>query len=531
MLSMIAEVKQHISELSRTDWLLTAGIVFCAILARIVPGLRIIDDAYITYRYAYNIASGLGFVYNVGEAVLGTTTPLYTLLMAATGIITGNSQAIYPQASVIWNALFDAAGCVLLYLIARRLFSGILVQRIPGLMVALIWAIAPRSVTFAIGGMETSLYISLMLGAFCTWLYQSTRISAGLTALAFLTRPDALIWAGPLGIAMIIAHWLETTDKPLQKRIPWIEGGVFAGIILPWVLFSWVNYGSLLTNSVSAKAVAYIIEPLQALTTLLGVYITIFAENVVFGEGLPLVIASIVYLFLYIIGSVFFIRQTWHSLPIILFPWLYLITFAAANPLIFRWYGSPPIPILMLLAVGGVWTVMRDRAGIKTAQRTTAVIGTIWLSFSLTAWELNPDHGPNRPAPEMAWFELELLYADAAQSLPQTDGAVVAAGDIGAVGWYSNAPLLDTLGLVSPQSIEFYPLEAEQVVDTTAYAIAPELIEQETPDYIITLEAYVRNTLLQSDSFEEQYTLIRTLPTGIYGSEGMLVFERSNRGG
>ena len=41
------------------------------------------DDAYITYRYARNLATGHGFVYNLGDLYLGTTTPLYTLLLAA----------------------------------------------------------------------------------------------------------------------------------------------------------------------------------------------------------------------------------------------------------------------------------------------------------------------------------------------------------------------------------------------------------------------------------------------------------------
>src|SRR5262245_8251292 len=40
------------------------------------------DDALITFRYAENIADGSGFVYNIGEKVLGTTTFLNTLLIA-----------------------------------------------------------------------------------------------------------------------------------------------------------------------------------------------------------------------------------------------------------------------------------------------------------------------------------------------------------------------------------------------------------------------------------------------------------------
>src|SRR2546423_247510 len=40
------------------------------------------EDFYITLRYAQNIVHGVGFAYNAGEPVLGTTTPLYTLLLA-----------------------------------------------------------------------------------------------------------------------------------------------------------------------------------------------------------------------------------------------------------------------------------------------------------------------------------------------------------------------------------------------------------------------------------------------------------------
>jgi len=40
------------------------------------------DDAFITFRYAKNLADGLGFVYNPGEHVYGTSSPGFALLMA-----------------------------------------------------------------------------------------------------------------------------------------------------------------------------------------------------------------------------------------------------------------------------------------------------------------------------------------------------------------------------------------------------------------------------------------------------------------
>ena len=51
-------------------------IFMLAITARVIPGASTIDDSFITYRYARNILSGEGFVYNPGEYVLGMITPL-----------------------------------------------------------------------------------------------------------------------------------------------------------------------------------------------------------------------------------------------------------------------------------------------------------------------------------------------------------------------------------------------------------------------------------------------------------------------
>ena len=90
--------------MSRWRWaLIIAGL---ALTARLLPAPRTIDDAFITFRYARNLLNGAGFVYNPGEQVLGTTTPLYTLLMAA---LSGLSRsANFPWIALLINALADA---------------------------------------------------------------------------------------------------------------------------------------------------------------------------------------------------------------------------------------------------------------------------------------------------------------------------------------------------------------------------------------------------------------------------------------
>ena len=48
------------------------------------------DDSYIFYNYAKNIALGNGYVFNIGEKVNATTSPLYPLVLALLYFITKN---------------------------------------------------------------------------------------------------------------------------------------------------------------------------------------------------------------------------------------------------------------------------------------------------------------------------------------------------------------------------------------------------------------------------------------------------------
>ncbi len=499
--------------LRRPDVLAPLALALLAIGLRLLPGLRIIDDAYITYRYARNIMRGVGFVYNPGENVLGTTTPLYTVLMAMLGLLL-RTEAL-PQISVIVNALADGANVVLLFFMVRRLLGHIL----PGVILGLLWAVAPKSVTFAVGGMETSVYIMAMLAAFAAWLAGHTRLSAGLTALAALTRPDALIWAGPLALAMIVERWRA------RRRLPWEEGVVFLGLVLPWLIYGTVRFGSPLTRSIAAKEAAYQVDELQALVTFIQHYATPFFEHETLGPS-GAMIGSLLYLLLSLLGALFLLKIDRRTAPLVIFPWLYLISFSLANPLVFRWYLAPPMPVYFLCILAGLWGVSRQLFR-NAGQWVVAGAGVVWLTLSVAAWELHPSHGPDRPAPEMAWFELELLYERATRelSLVVEMDTVIAVGDIGAVGWYSDAIILDTLGLVSPEATVYYPIPRSMLA-TTAYAVAPDLIMNEQPDYIIILEAYGRNSLMQDARFLGLYRLRDVLETDIYGSEGMLIFER-----
>jgi hypothetical protein len=126
----------------------------------------------------------------------------------------------------------------------------------------------------------------------------------------------------------------------------------------------------------------------------------------------------------------------------------------------------------------------------------------------------------------MAFIRLELLYEKVGRELKQQlkDDQVVAAGDIGAIGYFTGARILDTVGLVTPKASTYYPLpETAYVIN---YAVSTDLIRETKPDFLVILEVYGRNTLLQDTEFNASYTLSKRYETDLYGSEDMLVFER-----
>ena len=190
--------------------------------------------------------------------------------------------------------------------------------------------------------------------------------------------------------------------------------------------------------------------------------------------------------------------------------------------MIFRWYLTPPLPIYFLGIFIGLEVIGRD---IKSPL-PLAIGAVLALGFSLNGWTLHPDHGPDSPAPKMSYIKLEEVYFQVAEDLHSQigDNQTLATGDIGVLGYYTRARILDTVGLISPQSEAFYPLPNAFYI--TNYVIPPGLIHQEKPDFLVLLEVYGRNGLLMDAQFLDEYDLINRIETDIYRSEGMLVYRR-----
>jgi len=496
-------------------------LVLIALTARLLPGARTIDDAYITFRYSRNLLAGEGLVYNPGERVLGTTTPLYAGLLAGFGLFTGGTEAPFPGIAVGINAVADAATCLLLLYLGRKF--GV---PLAGAAAGLVWAVLPFSVTFAIGGLETSVFVLLLTGAAAAHADGRRAWTAGLAALSVLARPDAGLLVAPLFADRLFLAIRRTDREPPR----WREMAAFALPLLAWFGPATLYYGSPIPHSISAKAAAYDLPAAAAFIRLVQHYATPFMDNLTFGSA-GIMAGLVLYPFLALLGSRRLIKNNPRLWPWLAFPWLWFATYAVANPLIFRWYLTPPLPAYIFSITAGAASIRHDLRSAGKSGFVPALVGVLLLAgpplLVLQDWVRAPDHGPDRPAPQMAYIELELKYIEAAELLnpllAATPGStVLAAADIGALGYYSRVPILDTLGLISPAATGYYPTRPEYHVN--AYAVAPDLILDMLPDYIVLLEVYGREGLFKDPAFEDSYALIHTVETDIYDSEGMLIF-------
>lgn len=513
--------------------------------ARFLPGLRTIDDAYITYRYARNILSGLGFTYNPGEFVQGTTTPLYTLLLAFVGLFSGGPNAPFPALALLINTVCDGITALILWNLGKKLDFPI-----AGAATALFWAIAPFSVTFAIGGLETSLYILGLSSSVYFYVQKKHRFAALTASLSILTRPDAILLVIPLILDRLRHLFIQGKQQTeSQKSIPdelISETLIFILPLLAWFGFAWFYFGNPIPHSVLAKSQAYHLSPYGAFTRILQHFATPFMGHHTFGTSW-IRVGLILFPFLCILGS----RRVWKSFPrfwpLIVYPWVYFLTFSFANPLIFRWYLTPPLlPYVFFIFIGlqdlltHLFDLPRSLRKENTTFSLTSLI-TLSILFAplilpIRAWTLHPDHGPDRPAPKMAWFKLELVYEEAAEIIRddaqvkelsnEGSAPVLAAADVGVLGYYTPLPILDIVGLNSRQSLEYYPVDF--AVYDFNFTVPPNLILNENPAYVVILERYGRGYLLEHPSFQEEYRLLSTIKTNIYHSEGMLLFKRSD---
>jgi arabinofuranosyltransferase len=170
-----------------------AAVLLCAIgLAHLFyHASYTLDDAYISFRYARNLARGMGLVYNPGEYVKGYSNTLFTLLMVVPELF--GSNPIWLARSV--GALAFCALCWVGYRFYRD--DPQAGTRDYGLWLLLFLALSTAIAVHCITGLETGLYAALLFAAALSRLREQRCGGAPWSALLFamvvLSRPEGIL--------------------------------------------------------------------------------------------------------------------------------------------------------------------------------------------------------------------------------------------------------------------------------------------------------------------------------------------------
>lgn len=197
------------------------------------------DDAYITYRYVANYLNGDGLVFNIGERVEGFTNFGWTVLL----ILVGSLKGDYIVFSKILGTIFGAGMIVITFLTARRLFSSenYWFSILPPFLLGANMALAYWSQS----GLETAAFTFMAALSVYFFLTKSRWLIFALT-LAVWIRPEGAL----IAIILILAEAIVEKKLPRYSFFCALTAFVLS---IPFVLFKYFYYGSILPNPFSAK--------------------------------------------------------------------------------------------------------------------------------------------------------------------------------------------------------------------------------------------------------------------------------------
>jgi arabinofuranosyltransferase len=223
--------------------LITVFLVICHTFP-----FSLVDDAYISFRYAHNLAHHGELVFNLHERVEGITNLLWTLLLAIQIKVFGFPS----EYAAVYIAL-----ALIMFMMGRLVQIGRLIAASyqSGVAAALLLVLNPHFLGALTNGLEACLYAALLLEV----IYRIAREQWNAAHLAagflFLTRPDSI---GPI-LLLCLYTALSTRAFPTILTGMMLTGSIMIGV----TLFRIVYYDSPLPNSIIAKSFALGLLPWQ----------------------------------------------------------------------------------------------------------------------------------------------------------------------------------------------------------------------------------------------------------------------------
>lgn len=418
------------------------------------------DDPFITYRYADQLARGAGFVYNPGERVLSTTTPLFALVLAIGRFLSPNIPAL---ANLI-GCFSLAIGGVCLWDLGQSWklplvgWAGLLLYPIFGVVMVTI-------------GSETPLYLAFCLAAFAFYARRRYTACATCCALAVLTRADGVLVGLVLAADFALRHRASLRWNP-RSMIPWRALLVFVIAVAPWFCFSWVYFGEPFPATLAAKRAQGALSISQRFAPGFATILNWYASEWFY--RLEILLAAI--------GLIFAFGRVRQTLVLIAWTAIYFLAYSLLGVSNYFWYYAPLAPGFVVLVALGLTAIQRalqriTRAGSRFDWWPSALVLIVLGSLTLLHFRQAIAIG-QQPDARYA------IYRAVGEWLQANTPPVSRAGalEVGIIGYYAQRPMIDFAGLIQPDVARALQ-PASTYDDAALYAV-----ERYAPDFVVLID-------------------------------------------
>jgi hypothetical protein len=229
---------------------LTCCVYYLATMLTISdPGLTL-DDSWIHVQFARTIFEGTPWEYSPGVPSTGSTSPLWSIILSPIFFFTQE------QFGIVWGVYMISIGffTVSTYLVGR-IVANYTSHFSVGLLSMLVFVIIPRNAWLMLSGMETPLFVFVLL--LSIWMLDKEEMKYDLllgvvAGIAFLSRPEGALVVLCIPIRLIM---LAGRGKVTKQRFGlFILSGIFAVLVVsPWILHCISTTGYPLPDTFYAK--------------------------------------------------------------------------------------------------------------------------------------------------------------------------------------------------------------------------------------------------------------------------------------
>jgi hypothetical protein len=422
------------------------------------------DDAFISLRYARNLAEGHGLVFNPGgKRVEGFSNPIFTLLSA--GLLELGAP---PITTVKMVGLVCWLGLVLLCArFARELRDG---DRVAGVLAASLLAASTFPALWAVAGLETMSHALLVAAG--TWLAgrESAAGRVRWSPIAFVliaaSRPEGALLAAAAAAVQLVA--LRRAAFAVVRA--WTLG--FALPVAGLVAARYGYFGALVPNTFGAKVflgeetllfgLGYLVEFLRdggawiAVPALAGVVVSLRGSTpaaALAGAAAAVIVAQAA--FITIVGGD---AMPAYRFVVPVYPLLVVLAAAAIASAVGR-VGT--VATLVVAVVVAAASMFQQQAGIERSNRR------YWLAHEQPSWTYLFSESV-----EGTW--LAAHAATAAYIREHADpGDVLAVTEAGLVPFATGLATVDLLGLNDRAIADLYQSAARDERESKRVGIAP----------------------------------------------------------